>query len=562
MIVRGTTIELAAAVAVDSAVHRPHPAHAYWELDTSRAAAMLQALSAEEAKRWNWAEELLARIDIADVNQQTVHLVGSDPERSSMIGRPLAEFWPEDGYGALAAMILKCLQGADGDEPVSGTIASLTLRNPMLTIWRSKEGCEHRMCLAIDGTTLDTRSFREVRASEERYRRLLQHLPSALLQVDAREIGRVFAGLKATGVNDLAEHLDHHPELIDQANASVRVTDANRRAVKLFNADHAADLMGSVGYVFKASPDAARRVMIAHYEGRRSHSETMKVRTFDGGLIDVQLTVTYPAPPEQLDVTLLSLEDITHRLETEEQLRQLQADFTRAGRILTLGELATSIAHEVSQPLAAILTNAETSLRWLARADADLVKVQQLNTRIAASARHASDVVQRIRGMAAKHSTERSPLAFNEVVEEVMLFVRQDLDTRSVSIGTDLADDLPTILGDRVQLQQVVVNLVLNSAQAVAQAGMSKGHIVVRTERSGDGMLFEILDDGPGIAAENIDHVFEGFFTTKEEGIGVGLAICQSIIASHGGSISASNGDDGGACFRISLPAMGAVAEF
>jgi len=173
-----------------------------------------------------------------------------------------------------------------------------------------------------------------------------------------------------------------------------------------------------VGFLFTEAPDTDRRVMVARYDGQRSHGEVTKLKTIDGRLLDVRVSVTYPAPPERLDVTLITLEDITDRLRTESQLRQAQADFARAARIATLGELATSIAHEVNQPLSAIVTNAETSLRWLADAEPNLAKVDQLTRRVVENARHANDIVQRIRGAAAKHTPERLPLDLNELVEE------------------------------------------------------------------------------------------------------------------------------------------------
>lgn len=516
---------------------------------------MLAVLKGPAQRSWDWAERLLTCIDVADVNQQTVHLLGFYPDRQSMIGRAIIDFWPADGMLALAEMVVACSSGSPTAGPIKRPIASMTLRDPVLTVWIDA-GSQKRMCLSVEGTTMDNRSLRDLRASEERYRRLLQHLPTALLQVDAREIGRVFSAMRAEGVEDLQSYLDEHPELVDRANATVTVTDANRSAAKLFGAQEVAELVGPVGYVFEACPDAARRVMIAHYSGQRSYAETMKVRTLDERMIDVHLTVTYPAPPEELDVTLLSFEDITDRLQTAAQLRQLQADFTRAARILTLGELATSIAHEVSQPLAAILTNAETSLRWLAKGEANIAKVTQLNERIATGARHASDVVQRIRGMAAKHSTERLVLDVNDVVQEVLLFIRHDLEIRSVRIDGAQDADLPPVVGDRVQLQQIIVNLVLNGAQAVAQVEGKSGHIRLRTAAADDGgVIVEVEDDGPGIADEHIDRIFDGFFTTKEDGMGVGLAICQSIATAHGGRITASNRPEGGARFQLWLPA-------
>jgi two-component system, LuxR family, sensor kinase FixL len=266
--------------------------------------------------------------------------------------------------------------------------------------------------------------------------------------------------------------------------------------------------------------------------------------------------VTYPERPGHYDSSLITMLDIGERLRTEAQLRRLQADFTHAARLSTLGELATSIAHEVKQPLAAIVTNAETSLRWLKREDVSLAKLETLTTRIIGNARRASDIVQRIRDMAVNHEPERTSLELNDVVEEALLVVRHDIDSRSIALAVKYGDGLPRVIGDRIQLQQVVVNLLVNSVQAIAQAGGSTRRIELRTEPDGDrAVAFTIRDTGPGIAEENVDRIFDSFFTTKDAGMGIGLAICQSIIAGHGGNITVSNHPDGGAEFRFSLPA-------
>src|SRR5690606_22832149 len=169
----------------------------------------------------------------------------------------------------------------------------------------------------------------------------------------------------------------------------------------------------------------------------------------------------------ELDTTIFSLEDVTDRLRMEAQLRQLQADFSHAARVSMLGELASSIAHEVNQPLAAIVTNAETSLRWLARETPDIGKVAQLTARIAPNARRADDIVQRARDMAVKQAPEPVELAFNEIIQESLLFVRHEVETRSIRVTTSFARNLPPVIGDRIQLQQVIVNMLINAVQAV-----------------------------------------------------------------------------------------------
>jgi two-component system sensor kinase FixL len=390
--------------------------------------------------------------------------------------------------------------------------------------------------------------------SEEDYRKLIHYLPVAIWQVDTRGASAAFDQLKADGVTDIAAYLDEHPELVEHACDVVRVTAVTREAISLFRARSAADLIAPVRYVFAAVPDLAKRVMVAHFEGRRNYIEETRMVAFDGSMIDVHFTVTYPEWKKQC--SLLTMLDIGERLRTEAELHQLQADLTHAARISTLGELATSIAHEVKQPLAAIVMNAETSLRWLKRDDVNKAKVETLTSRVISAARRASDIVQRIRGMAVKHEPERTFLDLNEVVEEALLVVRHDFEARSIALSVKYDDRLPGVIGDRIQLQQVVVNLLMNSVQAMAQGGGPARRIdLCTTGDGGRGVVFTIRDTGPGIADENLDRIFESFFTTKDAGMGMGLAICRSIIVGHGGGITASNRPDGGAQFQFSLPA-------
>lgn len=522
----------------------------WWELDISQARPLIESMTPGGPT----PTELLTGIIVRDVSAMAAHLVGPFGGRERMVGRSIADFWPAESHGILVALFTALIRDRPAHAPQSRAITSLMIRDATLTL-RMKDGQPDIVCVEVAGVVFDERSRWSLRASEERYRRLIHHLPIALLQLDASAAGKIFDRLKSEGVTDLGAYLDEYPEMVGEVKRVVRVTDVNHNAELLLGGDRG-DCIGPVDYLFTATPDTARRLMIGHFEERRSYAEVLKIRTFDGRLLDVRLTVTYPTPPERADITLITLEDLTDQLRTEAQLRQVQADFSRAGRIATLGELATSIAHEVSQPLSAIVTNAETSLRWLTRDDPNLAKAEQLTTRIAESARHANEIVQRIRGMASRHAPERAFLDINEVIDEALLFIRHDVESRSIDLSVELAPGMTRLVGDRVQLQQVFVNLLLNSIQAIAQDNGVPRRIELRTQADGgDALSITIRDSGPGIDAEHIDRVFEGFFTTKDDGIGIGLAICHSIIAAHGGRISASNHRDGGAVFEIRLPA-------
>ena len=534
---------------------------ACWRLDTARVRAFVTA-SGGAVHPSEWVGEVLARALVVDFNERSARLIGAIEGRDAMIGRPVADYWPPDSQADLAEMIVAVTTDRSPQARQTREISSLLLSHPVMTVRRACDDGSDTVVVTVTGPVNDHRSYWAVRASEERYRNLIHCMPNPLLRIDAREMVRAFARLRADGIDDCEAYLDVHPELVEFAKQSVRITEINRSAAMLFGATKATDLIGPVGYLFQASPDTVRRIMVAHFEGRRSHSEVMKIRRLDGRLLDVQFSVTYPTSPELRDIMVISLDDLTDRLRTEAELRQLQTDFTRAARISTLGELATSIAHEVNQPLAAIFTNAEASLRWLSRDEPNLAKVIQLTTRIVASARHANEIVQRIRTTTAKQAPERRLLELNKVVDEALLFIRHDIESRSIKLSVRLGIGLPPIIGDRVQLQQVIVNLLVNSVQAIGQAGARDGRIELGTGL-GDGgeVIFVIRDNGPGIPEENLERIFDGFFTTKEEGIGLGLAICQSIMTAHGGGIAASNRPEGGACFRLWLPAEPDTAQ-
>lgn len=398
------------------------------------------------------------------------------------------------------------------------------------------------------------RALQELRASEGRYRQLIRHVPIPVLTVDARAPGRVFEALKAEGVTDVRAYLRDHPEVVDQANAQVVITNANEEALALFGCEPDA-LFGPVGYVFEATPEAADRVMTAHFEGRRNYNEEMKIRRKDGELRDVLMMVVFPAPSEPLDATLLMMIDITERLKTEERIHRLEAEFTQASRAALLGELIASVGHEIKQPLAAIMINGQTSLRWLSQDEPNLPKVGQLTERIVESARHANAILQRIQDMATPRARHLERLEVNAVIREALGFVRFDLDRLTVAVDlTGVAGDL-WVNGDRIQLQQVIVTMLINSMQAMDNAALAEPEILLGTAIADDGAIeIHLRDNGPGIPGEAIDNLFEGLFSPSLGGIAIGLAMCQSIVVAHGGSIRSRNLPDGGAEFVVSLP--------
>jgi C4-dicarboxylate-specific signal transduction histidine kinase len=243
-----------------------------------------------------------------------------------------------------------------------------------------------------------------------------------------------------------------------------------------------------------------------------------------------------------------------------QELAQRNAQFAQVARITSLGVLAASIAHEVNQPLAAIVTTGESALRRLAQDEPDVERVRMLTKRMVADARRASEIIDRTREIASQRAPEQKPLSINDIINESLSFLRHDLELRGIVVSLDLTRELPQIVGDRIELQQVVVNLTVNAAQAMTQLVPADRRVSVRTMLSdSETVSCSIEDSGPGIDPEHLPRLFDSFFTTKDGGMGMGLAMCRSIVEAHGGSIRADNNSAlGGARISFDLLTPGA----
>jgi C4-dicarboxylate-specific signal transduction histidine kinase len=243
------------------------------------------------------------------------------------------------------------------------------------------------------------------------------------------------------------------------------------------------------------------------------------------------------------------------RIRGEEALRNAQADLARAARLTTMGELAASIAHEVNQPLMAIVTNADTSLRWLAQDPPDLDEARQAAERIVRAGHRAGDIIRTIHALARKSTPEMTRFDVNAAIADVLTLTRGELRRHDLLLETELAADLEPVLGDRGQMQQVILNLIVNGIEAMT-AGMHRPRMLrVSSEMAGPGnVLIAVADTGMGLDPTKADHIFDTFFTTKPEGMGMGLAICRSIVETHGGRLWASPNSPRGSIFQFTVP--------
>ena len=247
--------------------------------------------------------------------------------------------------------------------------------------------------------------------------------------------------------------------------------------------------------------------------------------------------------------------DLTERKRAADALGALQRDLAHANRVATMGQLAGSIAHEVNQPIGAVRNNAHAALRFLAANPPNMPEVREALECLVGETYRAGNIIGRIRDQIKKAPPRIESMDLNKAVEEVLALVRGELSKNGVSVHVRTAEGLSPVKGDRVQLQQVMLNLILNSIEAMTGADVSERKLEITTEsRHTDGLLVAVADSGPGVAANDLERIFESFHTTKAGGVGIGLSICRSIIDAHGGRLWAEAHQPRGAVFRFTLP--------
>ncbi len=285
-----------------------------------------------------------------------------------------------------------------------------------------------------------------------------------------------------------------------------------------------------------------------------------------GAQSEFRLDYAYPTRTEErwASVSVLPLQrpeggaviyrqDITPQQRSRLEAERLRRDLTHVGRVTTMGEMAAALAHELNQPLTAILSNAHAGERYLAHAEPPLGELREILQDVVGDARRAGDVIQRLRSLLRKGEARFLPLDVNHVIQEMAVLVHTDAILRNLAIDLDLAPALPPVRADRVQLQQVLLNLVLNGMEALGPAGAGQ-QIVLRTRQTTAAVQVAVCDQGPGIPAAELARIFDTFYTTKANGMGMGLAISRSIVEAHGGRLWAENNPDRGATFAFTIP--------
>ena len=364
--------------------------------------------------------------------------------------------------------------------------------------------------------------------AEEQFRLVVEAAPNAMIMVNPE--GRItLVNTQAEAVFGYArEELVGHPiEML---------------VPERFRSHH-------MGYRHGYSSDARARPMGAGRElfGRRK----------DGSEVPIEIGLNPIQTSEGL-FGLASIIDITERKQAELEAARQRNELAHLSRVTMLGELSGSLAHELNLPLSAILFNAQAAQRLLVHGDADLAEVQEILSEIVSEDKHAGEVIRRLRLWLKKGEVRQHSLRINKVVQDVLKLIRSDLVNQNVTADVELARNLPTVIGDPVQLQQVLVNLVVNACDAMTNCTTPERRLLILTgidNRNGSSAVtVSVTDPGSSIPEEKMEQIFEPFFTTKAKGMGLGLSVCRTIIAAHRGKLWATNNADCGATFHFSLP--------
>ncbi len=396
----------------------------------------------------------------------------------------------------------------------------------------------------------------ERKRSEQRYKTIFNGAGFAMWEADWSELHAYLCRSLPPG-GDLATWLLDHPEILRESLARVHVRDVNPAALSLFSAAKREALLGhSTLARFPTGSEAQfANVLAGVFGGADREEHEVRYMTLQGEPIDVLLRIR-PLPGAEPWSRVLGMAiDVTERNRARARLEQASAELAHAARISTLGQLAASIAHEVNQPLSAIIAYGKSAKRWLSRSEPDMGEATTCLDQIVANGSRAADVIARVRNLAKRGQAETETLQLGDLIEQSLALVEREARQNWISVRVRGSGDHMLVVGDRVQIQQVLVNLAINAIHAMQDVEGRPRELDVIVETEADAMVrVSVRDSGSGIKGD-LPQIFEPFFTTKREGMGMGLSICRSIIEAQAGRIHAVNNADHGATISFTLPA-------
>ncbi|TCA19115.1 ATP-binding protein [Rhizobium leguminosarum] len=393
-----------------------------------------------------------------------------------------------------------------------------------------------------------------LQSSEERYRTIFEQSRVALWERDYSEVRALLMVLKAQGVSDLRAYARDNPNFIGDCISRIPTVAANAAALELLG-NVSAKNAGSMRRYIAQDDETFLDLMVAIFDNQSYFEGKGTIITSDGTTKLVLLTVGFPVDVANFNRVIVGMFDITERELAQKALFEAQAELALASRAATVGALSASLAHELNQPLGALVVNAQTLLRWLDRDPPDLAAVARSAERIVRDSQRASDIIQSTRSMLSERTPVLEPVSLADLVNETQALMESELSRNRIKVEMSEAPGIANVSAVRIELQQVLINLITNAIQAMAATPEEVRRISVSINPAdGRGVRVSFRDSGPGLSADILEKLFKPFCTTKETGLGMGLAICRSILEARGGTLTASNHTEGGALFEMIVP--------
>ncbi len=402
---------------------------------------------------------------------------------------------------------------------------------------------------------------RALRQSEFRYRNIFETLAVGIIEYDFSTVMAVLEDGRLDEMPDVSRHLSEDATTLERVRCCVRVVNANHTALAMME-DACPDAYEDRDCDFLPLPDEALRSCIVALEaGNNLFERDVLILKADGTPMDLSVSLRIPSDPEDLCRVQCSIVDLTERKRLADEVARMRSELEQAMRLTALGEVSVTIAHEVNQPLAAISAYAEAGRRWLAREPADVDEARAALREVAHAAGHAGDIVKGMRRLLSRAAREDLPIDIDALIQDAMKLASREFLDSGVELSMDLKASGTLVLGDRLLLQQAVINLAVNAMHALQGVPLAQRSLTIDSVVESGSVHIVVHDTGPGFSPEMLPKALNAFVSSKPDGMGLGLAICRSAAEAHDGDIRIGNSDLGGAIVRMRLPIVSSATS-
>ncbi|WP_235890911.1 PAS domain-containing sensor histidine kinase [Martelella alba] len=395
-----------------------------------------------------------------------------------------------------------------------------------------------------------------LRLSEGRYRSIFERTRVALWERDYSKLRSYLMDLKARGFGDVRTVARQDPQFVDRCIGMIKIVAANEAAIDLLGSSATRASNATMRDFIPLNSETFVSLLQAIMNGASYFEDNAEVLNDAGEPKIVLLSISFPEEQVTYDRVIVSMVDITQREQARHALAKAQEELARASRAATVGALSASLAHELNQPLGAIAVNSQTLLRWLDRDPPDMEAARRSAERIARDSQRTSNILRNTRSMLFSQPGETQALDLTRLIDDTLTLMKYDLQREAITVEFTHDTAIPVISSGRLEIQQVLINLISNAIQAIKAASPDRRALAIslHADAGRDTISITLHDTGHGLSADALQNLFTPFFTTRQDGMGIGLSICRSTIEARGGTITGHNHPDGGALFEITLP--------